>query len=666
MATREGSLEAPKRHPIDWKNPDFYNETSLNQEMERVFDICHGCRRCVNLCTAFPRLFDLIDDSATGELDGVNKQQFWEVVDRCYLCDMCFMTKCPYVPPHEWNIDFPHLMLRAKAVKYKNQGAGFRDELLSSTDLMGKLATIPVVVQTVNAMNNTPVVRKIMDSALGIHAERKLPEYAANKFRPNAKPNDSFPVKNGARTPGKVAIYATCYINYNEPGIGHDLLKILEHNEIPTRLVEKEACCGMPKLELGDLEAVEKLKNENIPHLLKLAQEGYAILSAVPSCTLMYKQELPLMFPDDEAIQAVAAAMFDPFEYLVLRNQDNLLKTDFKQPLGNVAYHIPCHQRVQNVGKKTRDILQLIPDTTINTVERCSGHDGTWGVKSEHFADSMKIGRPVFKQMAASNPDYISSDCAIAARHIEQGIGESKAQKLHPLTLLRMAYGTDSTDNVQSPEINPVQSASTTISSGEKLMTTPLTRESLLTLEAYAKIRKDFRAQVMAHKKTRKVPLGENVTLIFEDALTIRYQVQEMLHVERIFQEEEIVHELETYTPLIPDGHNWKATMMIEYPDPAVRAKKLATLVGIEDKVWVKIAGHSPVFAIADEDLERENSEKTSSVHFLRFELTAEMIQALRQGAALSMGIDHPAYQATVDQVAANVRASLLNDLASA
>ena len=662
MSTREGSLEAPKRHPIDWKNPDFYNEASLNQEMERVFDICQGCRRCVNLCTAFPRLFDLIDESATGELDSVNKNQFWEVVDRCYLCDMCFMTKCPYVPPHEWNIDFPHLMLRAKAAKYKSKGAGFRDKLLSSTDLMGKLATIPVVVQTVNTINKTPVTRKIMDSMLGIHADRKLPEYTANKFRENATPNDTFPVKNGARTPGKVAIYATCYINYNEPGIGHDLLKILEHNEIPACLVEKEACCGMPKLELGDLEAVEKLKNENIPHLLKLAQAGYAILSAVPSCTLMYKQELPLLFPDDEAVQAVAAAMFDPFEYLALRNQDNLLKTDFKTPLGNVAYHIPCHQRVQNIGKKTRDILQLIPDTTINVVERCSGHDGTWGVKSEHFADSMKIGRPVFKQMAASDPDYISSDCAIAARHIEQGIGESKAQKLHPLTLLHMAYGIDT--GLQPPAESNL-SVTPITQSGEKHMT-PITRDNLLTLEAYAKIRKDFRAQVMAHKKLRKIALGENITLIFEDELTVRYQIQEMLHVERIFQEEEIVHELETYTPLIPDGHNWKATMMIEYPDPTVRAAKLATMVGIEDKVWVKIAGHTPVYAIADEDLERETSEKTSSVHFLRFELIPEMIPSLQQGASLSMGVDHPAYQATLDAVDPSIRASLVNDLSVA
>lgn len=443
MTTREGSLEAPKRHPLDWKNPDFYDETKLLDEAQRVFDICQGCRRCVNLCTAFPRLFDLIDEGTNGELDGVEKQKYWEVVDRCYLCDMCFMTKCPYVPPHPWNVDFPHLMLRAKAVKYKKGNIRFRDKLLSSTDLMGKLATIPVVVQTVNAVNKTPLARKLMDSMLGIHAERKLPEYDSHKFRTHARINESFAVRDGARTLGKVAIYSTCYVNYNEPGIGHDLLKILEHNEIPVSLVEKETCCGMPKLELGDLDAVEKLKNVNIPHLVKLAKEGYAILTPVPSCTLMYKQELPLMFPDDEDVKAVAAAMSDPFEYLMLRNRDGLLKTDFKQPLGNVSYHIPCHLRVQNIGQKTRDMLQMVPGTKVSVVERCSGHDGTWGVKSEHFADSMKIGKPVFKQMAASAPDYISSDCAIAGRHIQQGMGESQVQKQHPLSLIRIAYGLD-------------------------------------------------------------------------------------------------------------------------------------------------------------------------------------------------------------------------------
>ena len=442
MTAREGSLEAPKRHPLDWKNPSFWDEAALDQELHRVFDICHGCRRCVSLCTAFPTLFDLVDNSPTLEMDGVKTEDYAQVVDQCYLCDLCFMTKCPYVPPHVWNLDFPHLMLRAKAVKFKKGETKFRDKLLSSTDLMGKLATIPVVVQTVNALNKTPAARAVLDSVLGVHKDRVLPEYASATFRPNAEFNDSFPVKDGQRTPGKVAIYATCYVNYNEPGIGHDLLKILAHNEIPARLVEKEACCGMPKLELGDLDAVEKLKNINIPQLAKMAREGYAILSAVPSCTLMYKQELPLMFPNDADVALVAEAMWDPFEYFIARNVDGLLKTEFPQKLGKVSYHIACHLRVQNMGQKTREMLQLVPDTQVNTVERCSGHDGTWGVKTEFFANSMKIGKPVFKAMANNAPDYISSDCAIAGRHIMQGMGEgTKAQKEHPITLIRIAYG---------------------------------------------------------------------------------------------------------------------------------------------------------------------------------------------------------------------------------
>ena len=252
-------------------------------------------------------------------------------------------------------------------------------------------------------------------------------------------------MRDGERTPGKVAVFSTCYVNYNEPGIGRDLLMILEHNEVPYRLAEKEACCGMPKLELGDLETVESLKNVNIPQLAALARDGWAILTPVPSCTLMFKQELPLLFPDDADVKAVADAMFDPFEYLVLRDKDGLLKRDFKRPLGKVSYHIPCHSRVQNVGQKTREVLEWVPETSVNTVERCAGHDGTWGIKEEFYADSMKIGKPVFRQMAEPSPDYLSSDCPIAGRRIQQGIDESGGtrgiRKEHPLTLVRIAYG---------------------------------------------------------------------------------------------------------------------------------------------------------------------------------------------------------------------------------
>jgi len=444
MSNREGNLEAPTRHPLDWKSDDFYNEESLNKELERVFDICHGCRRCVSLCGTFPTLFDLVDGSTTMEVDGVDKKDYWKAIDQCYLCDVCYMTKCPYTPPHAWNVDFPHLMLRAKAVKYKKGDVPFRDKFLSNTDGLGKFAGIPIVTQTVNAVNKTPFARGLMEKTLEVDKTAWLPEFATKKFRSGAAQSKQYAVKDGALTPGKVAVYSTCYVNYNEPGIGHDLLAILDHNDIPYVLVEKEACCGMPKLEQGDLAGVEEKKNINIPHLAKLAREGYAILTPIPSCTLMYKQELPLMFPNDADTQLVKDAMWDPFEYFISRNRDGLLKNDFKQSLGNVSYHIPCHSRVQNVGRKTAETLQLVPDTKLNIVERCSGHAGTFGVKKEFHAMAMKIGKPVFKAMANNEPDYISSDCQLAGHHIEQGMDEAglkKAQMAHPLALLRKAYG---------------------------------------------------------------------------------------------------------------------------------------------------------------------------------------------------------------------------------
>src|SRR5580765_7517253 len=439
---REGSLEAPTRHPLDWKNPEFWDPAKTEKELERIFDICHGCRRCVSLCTTFPTLFDLVDASPTLEIDGVKKQDYAKVVDQCYLCDLCYMTKCPYVPPHPWNVDFPHVMLRAKALKFE-QGIKFRDRLLSSTDAVGKLAAIPVVAQTVNAVNRNPLARTAMQSILGVHKDRELPPYAPHKFRSHAVASPAFPVKDGKETPGKVAVFATCFGNYNEPQLGHDLLALLSHNEIPYVLVEDEVCCGMPKLELGDLEGVDALKQRNIPVLARYARDGYAILAPVPSCALMFKQELPLMYPDEAEVIAVRDAMFDPFEYFVLRTKDKLLKSDFKQALGKVLYHIPCHSRVQNMGQKTREMLESVPGTQVTTVERCAGHDGTWGVKAEYFDNSMKIGRPVFRQMNEPGPDYVSSDCPIAARHIMQGMGDGKKQavKAHPLSLLRKAYG---------------------------------------------------------------------------------------------------------------------------------------------------------------------------------------------------------------------------------
>jgi Fe-S oxidoreductase len=393
-------------------------------------------------------LFDAIDESTTLELDGVDKKVYWDVVDHCYLCDMCFMTKCPYVPPHPWNIDFPHLMLRAKHVQHKKGEHSFRDKLLSNTRGLGSIAGIPVVAEVVNAVNSTKAGRKLLEAALGVDQTAPIPRYHSNTGSKRARKlaKGVAEVKPGSGTTGRVALFVTCYGDRNEPHLPEDLTAVFEHNGIQVTVVEKEKCCGMPKLELGDLETVEKYKNFNIPQLKKLVDEGYDIVAPIPSCVLMFKQELPLMFPDDADVQAVKARIFDPFEYLMLRHKAGLLRTDFTQKLGKVSYHVPCHLRVQNIGLKTRDVLRLVPDTSVEVIERCSGHNGTYAVKKEYRAASMKIGRPVVNKVQQADPDHYSSDCPMAGRQIQSGLapgenGEAPREPEHPMTLLRKAYG---------------------------------------------------------------------------------------------------------------------------------------------------------------------------------------------------------------------------------
>jgi Fe-S oxidoreductase len=441
-AGREGSLEAPTRHPIAWRDAEFYDEGALFKELERVYDLCHGCRRCFSLCNAFPLLFDAIDESSTGELDAVERNVYWEVVDHCYLCDMCYMTKCPYVPPHPWNIDFPHLMLRAKAVKFRKGGTPVRDKLLSSTDAVGSLAGIPVVSGIVNAVNRSGFGRRMLEKTLGVDPEAPIPSYHSNSGRKRVArgANPTTAPQPSEETRGRVVLFATCYCNRNEPDISEDLAAVFRHNGIPVTVAAQERCCGMPKLELGDLESIEKAKNVNVPAMAALVDQGWDIVAPIPSCVLMFKQELPLLYPDDAQVRKVAAAMFDPFEYLMLRHKAGLLKTDFKRSLGKVSYHVPCHLRVQNLGLKTRDALALVPGTELEVIERCSGHDGTYGVKKQYRAVSMKIGRPVFNRVQSAAPDYYASDCPMAGRQIESGLKEAR-EPTHPLKLLRLAYG---------------------------------------------------------------------------------------------------------------------------------------------------------------------------------------------------------------------------------
>ena len=413
----------------------------MDAELERVFDVCHGCRRCVNLCAAFPTLFDLIDESDTFEVDGVDKADYGKVVEQCYLCDLCAETKCPYLPPHSFNVDFPHLMLRAKAARFQERKPRWRDRLITSTGPVFSLLSTPGIGQIANAAGKNAALRSVGQRIGGIHKDAPLPAFhtrtASKRLAPSVEEGTPTP---GATTTGKVAVYVTCYGEHNEPDVVEDLVRVLRHNAIVVTLLTDAKCCGMPKFELGDLAAVAERKEANLPVFATAVSAGYDLMSIVPSCTLMYRQEMPLLFPNDDQVAQVGAAFFDPFEYLMARHRDGLLNTDFANALGKVVYHAACHQRVQAIGQRTRELLALVPDTEVTMIERCSGHDGTYAVKAETYAAAAKIARPVVRQVRAATPDVYGSDCPMAGRMIAHGLADGSIPT-HPLAMLRHAYG---------------------------------------------------------------------------------------------------------------------------------------------------------------------------------------------------------------------------------
>jgi len=437
---REGSLDAPIRHPIDWQGDDFDDPKLLFDELKRVFDICSGCRRCFNLCDAFPKLFDLVDETPTGDVHAVDEDKFWEVIDNCYLCDTCFKTKCPYVPPHEFNVDFPNLMLRAKALKFKKQGSTIRDKILSNPEKLGSIAGIPVVAEAVNVANNSQLGRLVVEKTLGVDRTAPRPKFhhrtARKRLLNYSKNNEN--VKQNSKNPG-VVLFLTCYGNNNNPEIIEDTIACFEQNNVPIVFASTEKCCGMPKLELGDIKSVEAAKNINIPELYSWAVDGWKITSPIPSCVLMFRQELPSLFPEEQAVKAVSEAFVDPFEYLYQLNREGNFNKNFKSSLGSVFYQVPCHLRVQSIGLKTRDILDMIPETKVTPIERCSGHNGTYGVKKEFRQSSVKIGKPVAQKLDQQHYDQFTSDCPMAGAQIET-ISSNEVGYSHPMTLLRKAY----------------------------------------------------------------------------------------------------------------------------------------------------------------------------------------------------------------------------------
>ncbi len=429
---REGNLEAPTRHPINWQDPSFYNENALNEELERVFDICHGCRRCVSLCKSFPTLFDLIDESDTFEVDGVDKADYKKVVDECYLCDLCYMTKCPYVPPHEWNVDFPHLMLRAKAIEFKKGKVQWSHKVLASPQKVGSVASKPVVSSVVNWSNQNKTLRKLTAKILGVHKDALVPQYHTKTL------SKRFNVSDKAEQ-NKVAIFGTCYGEYNDPQSVLDLVDVLRHNNVEVQLIKKTQCCGMPKMEIGDIDSVVEYANENIAPLMELVNQGYQLMAPIPSCVLMFKNELPMILNEDQNIQKISQAFYDPFEYLSFLQKNDQLDTDFKAIDQSVLYHMACHQRVQNIGTHTKNILQMIPQLDIDIAQRCSGHDGTYGVRVDTHTYAVKIGKPIAKKIT-KDTNIIVSDCVMAGNHIAH-IAQENVESIHPISLVKMAYG---------------------------------------------------------------------------------------------------------------------------------------------------------------------------------------------------------------------------------
>lgn len=445
-AAREGSLDAPFRHPLNWRDESFYDAALIEAEMERVFDICHGCRRCFNLCDSFPKLFDLVDESPTGELDGVDKADFKQVVDACTLCDMCFLTKCPYVPPHEFNVDFPHLMLRHRAAERRRQGGDFVREQLGETDRNGKLAKpVAGLANWATDLNNKPV-RVAMERLASVDREAELPKYhsrTADDLLRKPAPADPQGPAFGKR---KAVIYATCFVDYNAPSTATAAMAVLARQGVEV-VADYPVCCGMPQLEAGDIAEVARRAEKVAAAMAPYIDQGYDVIALTASCGLMMKFEWPLILPESEPVKRLAAATRDISEYVVQIAKAEGLAPGLAAVPGGVTVHHACHARAQNMGAKSAELLRLIPDTKIDLIERCSGHGGTFGVMKETRPMAVKVGKPAARQVAQKANETLCSDCPLACKHLgqllvaETGADKPQPVQAHPIEVFARAYG---------------------------------------------------------------------------------------------------------------------------------------------------------------------------------------------------------------------------------
>jgi len=442
MNNKEGGTQAPTRHPINFNHPDFLNKKKLDEEMRRVFDICHGCRRCFNLCDSFPKLFDMIDESKNEDVESLSNDQFEPVVEACTLCDMCFMTKCPYVPPHEFDLDFPHLMLRYRVFQKKQNKLPVIPSQLAQIDRNAKIGV--VFSGLINWASNIKrkFLRKILELVTGIDKRAKLPVYNSETFTNYFKKNNNsknIKIPNKKR---KAVIYSTCFVNFNKKNTGIAALKVLQKNGVEVQEAYP-GCCGMPYLEQADLPKVVQQAKKISKDLLKWVDKGYQVITLTASCGLMLKFEWPLLLPENNDIKRLSKNISDIDEYIVDISAKEGLTEGLDEIDGGVTVHHACHARAQNMGNKARDMLKLIPNIKIDVVERCAGHGGTFGVMKETYDLAVKVGRPTSKQVKNKHNKYMASDCPLAGKHLkqlEQDTKISSDEALHPIELFAKAY----------------------------------------------------------------------------------------------------------------------------------------------------------------------------------------------------------------------------------
>ena len=426
---------------LDLRKPEFWDLSAVDKELRRVYDICGGCRRCLPLCPSFKVLFDRMDvEAVEGDVEKLPAGDVKEVVDLCYQCKLCF-NHCPYTPPHRWGVDFPRLMLRARAAQARRDGVALQDRMLGNADLVGRLGSL--VAPLSNWMNELSMHRAFMQAVVGIHRKRNLPKFHRRTFsswfksRPGAsKPAAPAPsASREAKTPKKVALFHTCSVEYYEPATGRAAVRVLERNRVDVR-VPPQRCCGMPYLDGGAVDEAKALIRDNVKNLAAAIREGCEIVVPGPTCSYMPKQEYPWLDGSDDA-KLVAENTRDLFEYLARLHAAGELDTSFTRPIGPVTYHVPCHLRAQNIGHKSADMLRAIPGASVTVVEKCSAVDGTWGFKKEYYELSLKVAKPLFDAIAGGAPTS-ATDCPLAALQIEQGTGQKPK---HPIEVLASAYG---------------------------------------------------------------------------------------------------------------------------------------------------------------------------------------------------------------------------------